>query len=178
MATDTPLLDARRAARRRLVEEHVACENRHDLDGVLQTFGSRATYEDRPWDDKRIGRDGVREYYDAIMRAVPDLYIDVQRWHIADDTITLEVIIRGTHIGAWRDLPGTGRKVAIPLCGIYTFDENDRLAGERIYYDRATVLSQLGVFHEPQTLLGKLSIALMHPVTMARIAARKVLGKK
>jgi hypothetical protein len=32
---------------------------------------------------------------------------------------------------------------------VYTFDADDRLAGERIYYDLGSVLRQLGVFHEP-----------------------------
>jgi len=52
-------------------------------------------------------------------------------------------------------LPATRRRVEFPLCGVYTFDADDRLAGERIYYDRGTVLRQLGVFHEPTSLLGQ-----------------------
>ena len=36
----------------------------------------------------------------------------------------------------------------VGVCGVYTFDEEDRLAGEKIYYDRATVLRQFGVFHD------------------------------
>ena len=86
----------------------------------------------------------------------------------------LEVVIRGTHAGMWRGLPGTNRTVAIPLCGIFTFDRNDRLSGERIYYDRATVLRQLGVFHEPETVLGKVVTVLSHPITMARIGMQRV----
>ncbi|HME30591.1 MAG TPA: hypothetical protein VKE53_12110 [Pseudolabrys sp.] len=37
------------------------------------------------------------------------------------------------------------RHIQFPLCGIYTFYEENRLAGEKIHYNRA----QLGVFHEP-----------------------------
>lgn len=161
----------------RLVEEHVRCENAHDLEGVLATFGSRATYDDRPWCDVRVGRDQVRSYYESIMSALPDLFIDVQHRYATGENVILEVIIRGTHSNPWRGLPATGHRVAIPLCAVYSFDENDRLAGERIYYDRATVLAQLGVFHEPQTLLGRALIALTHPVTMLGIAARRFAGK-
>lgn len=63
------------------------------------------------------------------------------------------------------------------LCGVYTFDSDDRLAGEKIYYDRATVLRQLGVFHEPQSVLGRLCIFATHPVTIARALVRKVVGR-
>jgi hypothetical protein len=65
-------------------------------------------------------------------------------------------LIRGTQMGLWRGLPATGWNVEVPLCGVYTFDEDDRLAGERIYYDRATVLTQLGVLHDRQSLLGRI----------------------
>ena len=52
-----------------------------------------------------------------------------------------------------------------------------RLAGEKIYYDRGTVLRQLGIFHEPQSILGQISILATHPATIARALARKVLRK-
>jgi SnoaL-like polyketide cyclase len=68
------------------------------------------------------------------------LEIDVQHRHVTEDAILVGVVIRGTHLGGWRGLPPTGRRVEVPLCGVYTFDVNDRLAGEKIYYDRGTVL--------------------------------------
>jgi hypothetical protein len=67
--------------------------------------------------------------------------------------------------------------VECPLCGIYTFDSNNRLAGERIYYDRGTVLRQLGVFHEPQTVLGQVCTFATHPATIASAFARKLLHR-
>src|SRR5581483_1274579 len=140
----------RRAARIALVEEHIRLENAHDLEGVISTFGDTAQYDDEPWGEHHKGKDGVRSFYSGLMKALPDLQIIVQHRYVTDDAIIVEVIIRGTHLGAWRSLPATGRRVEIPLCGVYTFDENDRLAGERIYYDRGTVLRQLGVFHEPE----------------------------
>ena len=69
------------------------------------------------------------------MHALLDLQIEVQRRHVTDDAILVEVMIRGTHLGEWRRLPATGRRVEFPLCGVYTFDADDRLARERIYYD-------------------------------------------
>ena len=85
----------------------------------------------------------------------------------------LEVTIRGTHQGAWRGLPATGRHLEFPLCAVYTFDADDRLAGERIYYDRGTVLGQLGLFHDPLRGLGRLFTALSHPLTIARAYLRR-----
>lgn len=161
-------------ARVNLVREHIGCENRHDLPGIMLTFGQDAEYDDVPWLDRRTGRDGVQAYYAELLQSVPNLQIDVRSTHAAGDTVVVEVIIRGTHLGAWRGLPATGRTLAFPLCGVYTFDRDDRIAGERIYYDRATVLRQLGVFHEPQTFLGGIVTVLTHPVTLARALLAKL----
>lgn len=174
----TTVTGDRLAARRALVREHIRCENAHDLDGVLKTFGNSATYDDEPWNEHHQGRDSVRGYYQDLLRSVPDLHIDVLNEHVGEDAIVVEVVIRGTHQGAWRGLPATGHAVAIPLCGIYTFDDDNRLAGERIYYDRATVLRQLGVFHEPQTAIGMLATVITHPVTIARTVLRKLKSKR
>ena len=98
-----------------------------------------------------------------MLQALPGLQIDVQRRHASDTAVVLEVIIRGRHLGAWRGLPATGRQIEFPLCGIYTFDDDDRLAGEKIYYDRATLLRQLGMLHEPDRAMGRIIGVLTHP---------------
>ena len=160
-------------ARMALVEHHVRAENNHDLDAVMATFGADARYDDEPWSDHRHGRDGVQAYYSELLRAVPDLVIDIVRRHVSADAVVLEVEIRGTHRGRWRGLPATGRRLRFPLCGVYSFDGNGHIAGERIYYDRATVLRQLGMHREPTTRLARLITALNHPVTIVKALVRR-----
>jgi steroid delta-isomerase-like uncharacterized protein len=168
--TGDPRTDLRIAA----VDEHVRQENRHDLDGLLAAFGAEAYYEDGPWGERHDGVAAVREYYAGLFRAAPDLHIEVKRRHVAAEAVVLEVLITGTHLGAWRGLPPTGRHLEFPLCAIFTFDQNDRMLGERIYYDRATVLRQLGVMSEPMTLGGRLGMLLLHPATIVAAGVRSV----
>jgi len=164
---------ARLEARLAIVEQHVQRENRHDLPGLMATFGAQARYDDEPWQDHRVGLEGVRSYYAELLASLPDLAIDIRHRHVASDAIVLEVTIRGTHLGTWRGgMPATGRRVEFPLCGIFTFDADDRLAGERIYYDRATVMRQLDLFYEPEGVLGRLATALSHPLTLTRTFLR------
>ena len=176
MAT-SPIPRDRQSARIALVEHHIGLENAHDLEGVLATFGDIARYDDEPWNEHHQGRDGVRQFYQQLMSALPDLEIEVQRRHVSEHAVIVEVIIRGTHKGTWRGLPATGRRVEFPLCGIYTFDADDKLAGEKIYYDRGTVLRQLGVFHEPLSWIGQISTLMTHPVTIARALLRKIFRR-
>jgi len=140
----------------------------------MTTFGAAARYDDAPWDAHYVGRDGVRALYSDRLRAMRDLRIDVQRRHVGETTVVLDVVIGGHQLGSWRGLAPTGRPIEFPLCGIYTFDADDRLAGEKIYYDRVTVLRQLGVFHEPDRLWGRVNAVVMHPATIVRIVGRMI----
>ena len=98
--------------------------------------------------------------------------IEVQKRYTSEDAVVVEVAISGHHLGVWRGLPPTGRPVRFPLCGIFVFDHDDRLAGEKIYYDRATVLRQLGIFHEPDSVSGRIVTMLTHPLTTAQAVWR------
>jgi len=163
-----------RTSREELVAEHIRLENAHDLNGLMTTFGDQAAYDDEPWDDHRRGLDAVQAYYEMLLTAMPDLYIDVVGQHVAEDTIVVEVMISGTHLGPWRGVPATGREISFPLCGIYTFDANDRIAGERIYYDRMEVLRQIGLMHDPLTTFGRVMTGMAHPVTLTKAFGRKL----
>jgi predicted ester cyclase len=120
----------------------------------------------------RTGSEGIRLYYEEFLRACADLRVEVHAEHVCTETIILEVTISGTHTGSWHGLPATARRFQIPLCGIYTFDSADQMAGERIYYDRATVFAQLGVFREPVGWFGRAALALNHPLTIGRSIVR------
>ncbi|HEV2669512.1 MAG TPA: hypothetical protein VGU74_00305, partial [Gemmatimonadales bacterium] len=76
--------------------------------------------------------------------------------------------------GPWRGLPATGRPVRFPLCGIFRFAPTGKLASETIYYDRAGVLHQVGLYHEPVGALGQLITGLTHPLTLARAYVRRL----
>jgi hypothetical protein len=71
-----------RSARIAIVEQHIRLENEHDLEGVLRTFGDAARYDDEAWGEHYKGGEGVRSFYEQLMKALPDLEIDVQRRHV------------------------------------------------------------------------------------------------
>ena len=125
-----------------LVEEHIGRENAHDLAGIMATFGQQAWYDDEPWGEHHEGREAVHDYYEDLLTSLPDLHIDIAHCLAAEEGVALEVRISGTHLGPWRGLPPTGRRVSFPLCGLFTFDQDGRLAGERIYYDREAYCSR------------------------------------
>ena len=79
-----------------------------------------------------------------------------------DDRIIEEFVIRFTHTLEmnWM-LPGvrtTNRRVEFALVGIVEF-QSGKVAGERVYWDQATVLSQLGIPDHPVAAAGAGSAA-------------------
>lgn len=159
------------------VEEHVRAENRHDLEGILRTFGRSARYHDEAWGDHFAGPDGVRAWYRSLLSAIPDLHVELAERHVTAQSVILEVWVRGTHQGALYGLPGTGRRVEFPAVAIYSFDEAGLIAGERIYYDRATPLGQAGLFQDPRKILGRIATVIRHPLTVTRALSRASLTR-
>jgi len=166
-----------REERLALVEEHVQQENQHDLDGIMATFGEDPWYDNEPVGDHHEGRGGVRAHYEELLRALPDFHIDVHQRHVTDDHVILETTQKGTHERNWRGLPGTGREVEFDSCAVFAFDDQGKLAGERVYYDRAELLRQLGVFREPEEGIGQVLTPLLHPVTFARALGRNIRSR-
>ena len=52
--------------------------------------------------------------------------------------------VSGTHQGEWAGIPATGRRASVRFACLYEFEE-DRLVCERVWFDFATILRQLGV---------------------------------
>ena len=81
--------------------------------------------------------------------------------------MVVEFQLLGTHLGPLRALPPTGRAFRCRMTAFFIFD-GERLVGERVYFDQATILRQLGLARDPGSLLGRISIVLGHPLTIAR----------
>jgi steroid delta-isomerase-like uncharacterized protein len=133
------------AARERIVQEHVERELAHDLDALVDTFTSQSAWEDVASAETHHGHAGVRQFYGDLFSGFPDFAFEVTRKHVCDESIVLEVVATGTHAAAWKGIPATGRTVRFPLCAVFTFSPDDKISAEIVYYDRLTVLSQLGV---------------------------------
>ena len=64
-----PSSNATMSARMRIVEEHVTRENEHNLDGIMDTFGETARYDDEAWGAHYQGRQEVRKFYAEMLQA-------------------------------------------------------------------------------------------------------------
>ena len=97
----------------------------------------------------RVGRTAVREFYanKFLPNIPPDLEIISLSQTFGDDRIVEEMVMRFTHTVDmdWilPGVPATGRRAEFALVGVIRFQAG-KVANEHLYWDQATVLSQLG----------------------------------
>ncbi|HZS05540.1 MAG TPA: ester cyclase [Blastocatellia bacterium] len=138
---------ALRDARLKLVEEHCLAENNHDLKAIMETFGRNPVFG---LNDLEVsGRETVEGLYAGFgfgeRGSFSDLRIEVVNRHVNDETIILEITLGGKHTGDWNGLAPTGKEFRVPACAVFTFDDEGRLAGEKVYADLSIILRQFGV---------------------------------
>jgi steroid delta-isomerase-like uncharacterized protein len=166
-----PIDDDLRRRREERCLGHMNAENAHAFDEAIEFF-DRPRYEVVPTGEVFDGSDRLHDLMNENVTAFPDFRFDVATLHHADEAIIVEGTFRGTHLGIWRGLPATGRRVSFPMLIVFPFD-GDRMLGERLFFDLATALRQLGVARDPSTTSGKVATALNHPVTVGRALVRQ-----
>jgi steroid delta-isomerase-like uncharacterized protein len=166
---------ALRERREELIREHMESENVHDFDTTLATFG-HPRYELVPNGEVIDGEAAVSNYYKETRAAFPDQRNEIVALHQADGAVIVEFDLMGTHKGSYRGLPPTGRSFKCRMAAVFEFEE-DRLVCERVYFDSATILRQLGIAHDPLTLRGRLATVANHPVTIGRALVRGLIGR-
>jgi steroid delta-isomerase-like uncharacterized protein len=159
-----------RQRREQICLGHMRAENAHRFDEAIGYF-ARPRYELLATGEVYDGAEPLGGLMQENVTAFPDFHYDFTHLHHCDDAIVVEGSFRGSHEGTWRGLPATGRRVDFPMIIVFPF-EVDQMMGERIYFDLSTVLRQLGVARDPNTLPGKVSTVLNHPITFGRALLR------
>ena len=148
-------------------DTHMAAEfQTRDIEATMATMSHTPDVTHVPTMTGGHGRDDVRNFYDTwfIGKWPDDTVVTPLSRTVGENGLVDEVIITFTHDCEMPALlPGIkppGRKVTIPFVVAVGF-EGDKISYERIYWDQASMLTQLG-------LLDKSAL----PVTGAEQAAR------
>jgi len=139
-----------RERREAIVREHMESENDHDFEVTLGTFG-HPRYEIVPTGDVYDGEEAVRRYFEDSRTAFPDQRNELVALHHADSGVIVEFDLKGTHRGPLRGTPATGKEFTCRTVAFFLFEE-DRLVCERVYFDAATILGQLGLIQPAPSL--------------------------
>jgi steroid delta-isomerase-like uncharacterized protein len=131
-----------RARREATIRAHAEAENRRDAAATLKTF-HRARYEVVPLGEPVDGAANVHDLLQGLFEGFPDFHAEIERLHHSDGAVAAEVRMQGTHRGPWAGIPATGRRIDVPVLSLFLF-EGDKLVCEKVYFDMATLMRQLG----------------------------------
>src|ERR1700678_1289490 len=139
----------------RLWEEHTNHEfSTRDTESTLATMVEDAYVNHVPVLTGGAGKSALRTFYslDFIPSMPPDTKLTPISRTVGDEQLVDEMIFSFTHTQEmpWM-LPGiapTNRHVDIPLVVVVGFRDG-KLAHERIYWDQASVLKQIGLLTDP-----------------------------
>lgn len=166
-----------RERREALVREHMESENRHEFDVTMGTF-DHPRYELIATGDVHDGETEVAAYFDESRTAFPDQRNELVALHHADDAVIAEFDLKGTHDGPYRGIPPTGRSFTCRMAAFFLFEPGgEGIVCERVYFDSATILRQLGLAHDPLTLWGRAATLVSHPVTIGGAFVRQLGGR-
>lgn len=125
-------------------DQHIAAENAKDLDGAVATFTDDCVYEIVALGIRFDGKQGVALQYSALFYTFPDSEFVVDGRAFGDDTLVEWGTFSATMTGEFLGVAPTGRRLELPIIAVVPF-AGGLMAGERVYYDIATVCDQLGI---------------------------------
>lgn len=131
-----------RSAREKVVREHMEAENRRDFASAIGTF-RHPRYELVATGAIHDGHEEVERYFRETRTAFPDQRNELISLRHADDAVVVEFWLLGTHRGALLGMSPTGRAFRCRMTAFFLF-EGIHLVCERVYFDSATILRQLG----------------------------------
>jgi len=135
--------DDLRQRRLQLIEEHFRTEVSQEFDLTLATFNGHPRYEIMSTGQVYDGAEEVMGYYRTSRTAFPDQRHGGVSLHVADDAIIAEFTLLGTNLGEFYGLPPTGKSFKVPMIAVFSF-EGERITNERVYFDGASLLRQIG----------------------------------
>jgi predicted ester cyclase len=143
IAVNTANSSTLRSRRDAVIDAHIEAEAvRHDVQAALLTF-RRPRYEVPAVGLVADGADAVEGLLNQLLAAFPDFWLKKETVYHSDDAVVVEVRFGGTHYGVWAGLSPTSKPMEVQSVLIFVFDDIELIC-EKVYFDHATVLRQLG----------------------------------
>lgn len=123
---------------------YFAAWNAHDPDGIAASLHPDGRYADPNVPDG-LPPQGLAQYAAGLFAGFPDLRFElVSHAEAGPATVVAQWRMVGTNAGSMRGNPPTGRSVDLPGADVVTV-EGDRVRHVQGYFDRQTMLEQLGL---------------------------------
>ena len=129
------------------LDQHLEAENQHDLEAILETYGNAPQVHVNG--DAFVGIEKVRFFHDRFgfggKGSFSQIQVHEKNRYITESVIIIEQELTAVHTSTWQDYEPTGKRFTIPVCTVYSFDADGKLAREDVYFDSYRLRKQLGL---------------------------------
>ena len=132
-----------------LAKLQIAALNSRDLEGYLSRIDESYVGESETAPGPIRGREGARQNVEMILRAFPDLRIEVEQVIASGNTVVSRFRVTGTHKGHFAGIAPTNRSITMQACSVVEMSNGKAIRG-RLYADNASLFQQLGVLSLPR----------------------------
>ena len=124
---------------RAIILQLTDCLNRHDAEAASRLFAEDVLFWEPTYDEPRQGRAAVKREFEGFFAMLPDIEFTPLTLLTDGDQALHEWHYQATF---------QGRPIALRECAIVRLNTEDLLSEVRIYFDRLTLLRQLGLAPE------------------------------
>jgi SnoaL-like polyketide cyclase len=134
-------------ARIKLLNEHLDAEKNYDIEGIMCTYEQGASVIING--NVFRGPESIHKFHERLgfdqNGGFSNLRVGERHRYVHEEAIIIEQTLSGIHTGTWQGIVATGLSFEVPVCTVYTFGKENKLAGESVYFDSMLLLRQLGV---------------------------------
>ncbi len=136
-------------AREDIVRRQVDAINRRDHNAEAALYSQDAVRYTPITPEGLKGRDAIRKWSEDSAKAFSDINIRLLNVNAKGDTVAAEFVATARHSGAFElptgTLAPTNRQFTIRGANFFRFNREGLISEERLYFDTASFLQQLGL---------------------------------
>lgn len=103
--------------------------NENNVEAVEEYFADGYVEHNTVEPDPIEGLDNIKEMYDDILTACPDMTVTIEEVIARDDLVAVRYVSRGTHLGEFMGIPPTENEVEIEGKDWYRFEDGKVVEG-------------------------------------------------
>lgn len=136
----------------KITEDCLAAWNAHDVEKTASYYTDDCVYEDVAFGVVNRGKEMLKAFINQCFATYPDLKFELKSFLVSGQRTVFEWVMSGSHTVnlpkspiADKSLPATGKSFSVRGISISEFDKMGKIRQNTDYYDRASILRQLGM---------------------------------
>jgi steroid delta-isomerase-like uncharacterized protein len=106
-----------------------------------------------PADAVPRGPEAIKEHVAGWIASFPDLHFNIEQMVSEGDCVMTQMLMEGTHQGAWLGIPASGKKMQIRMFTVHRVVQS-KIVEDWVLVESLGVFQQLGVVPDTSDLLG------------------------